>query len=117
MGGMTVALSNLELFIVVKTFPNLEELMGDHGVFWLYAFACFCAIIFTLSYVPETKDKELAKVELQAISLFSIITYHNFRLKTSLQQSLINIHLMTITTLVFVLFETLDHAVDINNID
>ena len=66
MGGLTIALSNLELFIVVKTFPNLEESMGDYGVFWLYAFACFCAIIFTLSYVPETKDKELAKVEIKA---------------------------------------------------
>jgi len=63
MGGLTIALSNLELFIVVKTFPNLEHLMGDHGVFWLYAFACFCAIIFTLSYIPETKDKDLTKVE------------------------------------------------------
>jgi len=63
MGGLTIALSNLQLFIVVKTFPNLEELMGDHGTFWLYAFSCFCAIIFTLSYVPETKDKELENVE------------------------------------------------------
>ena len=62
MGGLTIALSNLELFIVVKTFPNLEESMGDYGVFWLYAFACFGAIIFTLSYVPETKDKDLTKV-------------------------------------------------------
>jgi len=63
MGGLTIALSNLELFIVVKTFPNLEYLMGDHGVFWLYAFACFGAIVFTLSYIPETKDKVLTKVE------------------------------------------------------
>jgi len=63
MGGLTIAISNLELFIVVKTFPNLEHLMGDHGVFWLYAFTCFCAIVFTLSYIPETKDKDLTKVE------------------------------------------------------
>ena len=62
MGGLTIAISNLELFIVVKTFPNLEYLMGDHGVFWLYAFACFGAILFTLSYIPETKDKDLMKV-------------------------------------------------------
>jgi len=59
LGGLTIAISNLELFIVVKTFPNLENLMGDHGVFWLYAVACFGAIIFTLSYIPETKDKDL----------------------------------------------------------
>jgi len=73
MGGLTVALSNLELFIVVKTFPNLEEFMGDYGVFWLYAFACFCAIIFTLSYIPETKDKDLSKVEDKFAKLRKVI--------------------------------------------
>jgi len=62
LGGLTVAISNLELFIVVKTFPNLENLIGDHGVFWLYAAACFGAIIFTLSYIPETKDKDLTQM-------------------------------------------------------
>lgn len=63
MGGLTVAISNLELFLVVKTFPNLEQLMGEHGVFWLYATACFGAIIFTLSYIPETKDRGLDQVQ------------------------------------------------------
>jgi len=59
LGGLTIAISNLELFIVVKTFPNMENCIGDHGVFWLYAAACFGAILFTLSYIPETKDKDL----------------------------------------------------------
>jgi len=63
LGGLTIALSNLELFIVVKTFPNLETAIGDHGVFWIYAGACFLAIIFTLSYIPETKDKALIQME------------------------------------------------------
>ncbi|XP_023343145.1 facilitated trehalose transporter Tret1-2 homolog [Eurytemora carolleeae] len=63
LGGMTIAISNIELFLVVKTFPNLEESIGDHGVFWLYAGACFLAIFFTFSYIPETKDKSLMQVE------------------------------------------------------
>lgn len=63
LGGLTIAISNIELFVVVKTFPNLEELVGDHGVFWIYAGACFLAIVFTLSYIPETKDKSLIQVE------------------------------------------------------
>jgi facilitated trehalose transporter len=63
LGGLTVAISNLELFLVVKTFPNLEQLMGEHGVFWLYSIACFGAIIFTLSYIPETKDWGLDQVQ------------------------------------------------------
>jgi len=63
LGGLTIALSNIELFVVVKTFPMLESLIGDHGVFWIYAGACFLSIVFTLSYIPETKDKSLLQVE------------------------------------------------------
>ena len=42
LGGLTIALSNVELFVVVKTFPMLEGLIGDHGVFWIYAGYNFC---------------------------------------------------------------------------
>jgi MFS family permease len=63
LGSLTVAISNMELFVVVKTFPNMEDSMGDYGVFWLYASACVATIIFVLSYVPETKDKEFTEVE------------------------------------------------------
>jgi len=73
MGGLTVAISNLELFVVVKTFPNLEGWMGDYGVFWLYTFACFGAIVFTLSYIPETKDKDLMKVEHKFAKLRKVV--------------------------------------------
>lgn len=62
-GGLTIALSNLELFVVVKTFSDLEKVVGDHGVYWIYAGACFLAIVFTVAYVPETKDKSLIQVE------------------------------------------------------
>ena len=44
-GGLTIALSNVEMFVVVKTFPNLEGLVGDHGIFWIYAGTFF--IFFT----------------------------------------------------------------------
>jgi len=63
LGGLTIAISNLELFIVVKTFPNLEYCLGEHGVFLFYACACFGAILFTLSYIPETKDRRLDEVQ------------------------------------------------------
>ena len=68
MGGLTVAISNLELLLVVKTFPNLDEFLGKYGIFWLYACGCFGAIIFTLSYIPETKDKDLTMVSQNTIS-------------------------------------------------
>lgn len=73
MGGLTVAISNLELLLVVKTFPNLDEFLGKYGIFWLYAFGCFGAIIFTLSYIPETKDKDLTMVEGKFAKLGKVI--------------------------------------------
>lgn len=63
LSGVTVGLANLELFIVVKTFPNLTQTMGDSGTFWLYAGSCFVTILFTLVWIPETKGRSLQDIE------------------------------------------------------
>jgi len=63
LSGITVGLANLELFIVVKTFPNLTHMMGDSGTFWLYAGSCFVTILFTLVWIPETKGRSLQDIE------------------------------------------------------
>ena len=63
LSGITIGLSNLELFIVVKTFPNLANMMGDSGTFWLYAACCFAIIMFTLIFIPETKGRTLEDIE------------------------------------------------------
>merc|ERR1712038_1366132 len=48
LSGITIGLSNLEMFIVVKTFPNLTNMVGDSGTFWLYAAFSFIMIVYTL---------------------------------------------------------------------
>jgi len=63
MSGLTTALANIELFLAVKTFPNLCTRMGDSGAFWLYAAVCFAAIIYTLICIPETRGKSLQDIE------------------------------------------------------
>ncbi len=64
LSGVTIGLANLEMFLVVKTFPNMNHAMGgSHGTFWLYGGICFVAVIFTLFYVPETKGKTLQEIE------------------------------------------------------
>ena len=52
-------MANLEMFILVKTFPNLNASMGHHGTFWLYAGVCFATIVYVLLYIPETRGKTL----------------------------------------------------------
>lgn len=63
LSGITIGLSNLELFIVVKTFPNISDQIGSHGTIWIYAGFCFAAVIFTLMAIPETRGKSLEEVE------------------------------------------------------
>lgn len=63
MSGLTIGLSNLELFLAVKTFPNLCNTIGDSGAYWLYAAVCFTTIIFVLMCVPETRGKSLQDIE------------------------------------------------------
>ena len=62
LAGLTTMLTNIMMAVVVKTFTNLETLLGHSGVVWLYSAACFGAILFTLSYIPETKDKPLTVI-------------------------------------------------------
>ena len=62
MAGITASFVNLVLFILVKAFPLLEGSLGDYGLFWLFGAACGGCIIFTLSYIPETKEKHLTAV-------------------------------------------------------
>lgn len=63
MAGITASFVNLVLFILVKAFPLLEGSLGDYGLFWLFGASCGGCIIFTLSYIPETKEKHLTAVE------------------------------------------------------
>merc|ERR1719266_1142097 len=63
LSGITIGLSNLELFIVVKTFPMLSATYGGAATFWLYAGFCVAAAIFALIFIPETKGKSLEEIE------------------------------------------------------
>ena len=57
LGGVTMGLAQLELFVVVQTFPSLHTAMTDGAVFWMYGGICLLGAVFALLFVPETKDK------------------------------------------------------------
>merc|ERR1712241_1049459 len=62
LAGLTTMLTNIMMAVAIKTFTNLDSLLGHHGLVWLYSAACFGAILLTLSYVPETKDRSLTVI-------------------------------------------------------
>ena len=51
------------IFILVKLFPLLKEVLGQHGTYFGFAVICVILALFTQTFVPETSGKSM--VELQ----------------------------------------------------
>ncbi|XP_073979011.1 facilitated trehalose transporter Tret1-like isoform X2 [Rhodnius prolixus] len=60
--GLIVACTSVILFIVIKTFPYLTDLITMPFVFVSYSVISVLAIIFTYFYLPETLGKNLAEI-------------------------------------------------------
>ncbi|XP_042241179.1 facilitated trehalose transporter Tret1-2 homolog [Homarus americanus] len=67
LGSVAASVSYACSFVSVKTFVDLEFLLGLYGAFWLYSSVAALALIFTLIFVPETKGKSLQ--EMQTVDL------------------------------------------------
>ncbi len=63
MGGIVSSLAYLFIFITVKFYPTLMETLKIDGTMWLFCGASVLAAIFTMLYLPETKDKTLFQIE------------------------------------------------------
>jgi len=51
-------------FIVAKTFVDLvESPIEEAGTFWLYGGICFVGGVFTLIFVPETRNKSIEEIQ------------------------------------------------------
>lgn len=51
------------MFIVIKTYHDLKNSVGEAGAFWLYSALCLCSCFFVYFLVPETKGKSLKEIE------------------------------------------------------
>ena len=74
--------SQLELFLVIQTFPSLQTAMTDGAVFWGYGAVCLIGVVFTLMFVPETKDKvkisisSFPHVTINAVNRVFLVQYY-----------------------------------------
>ncbi|KAF6200374.1 hypothetical protein GE061_006677 [Apolygus lucorum] len=57
------ALNLASMFVVIKTFPDLVDIIGSDGTFWLYACLCALSCAFVHFFLPETKGKSLDEIE------------------------------------------------------
>ena len=51
------------MFVVIKTYHDLKNSVGEDGTFWLYSLVCLCSCLFVYFLVPETKGKSLTEIE------------------------------------------------------
>lgn len=50
-------------FLVAKTFVDLVQAIGCSGTFWFYGAVCAAGALFTLIFVPETRDKTIEEIQ------------------------------------------------------
>jgi SP family sugar porter-like MFS transporter len=69
-GAMSVATFSLwsASFLLIYTFPTLNEYLHASGTFWLYGIICLLGFWFIYRKLPETKGKSLEQIEIEFAS-------------------------------------------------
>jgi len=62
-GALSSSFNLTCLFLVLKFYTSLADMMGYPGVYWLFAAVNFFGIIFVFCFLPETKGKSLEEIE------------------------------------------------------
>ena len=60
LGGLTIGLSNLEMFLVTKTYPGLVHSLHSSGVFYLYSASCMGAALWVCFLVTDSQPGQLS---------------------------------------------------------
>merc|ERR1712110_301086 len=50
-------------FLISKFYPNLEDLLGTSGAYWLFGGVCAAGTLYVILFVPETKGKSLQEIK------------------------------------------------------
>ncbi|XP_034951565.1 facilitated trehalose transporter Tret1-2 homolog [Chelonus insularis] len=63
LSGISTCAAYIFSFITVKSYPDMLNSMGKHGVFLFYALASLAGTIFVIFCLPETKGKTLHEID------------------------------------------------------
>ncbi|WP_400073841.1 sugar porter family MFS transporter [Zobellia russellii] len=67
--GISMSIATFSLwiasFILVFTFPIMNNTLGSYGTFWTYSLICLAGFIFVKKKLPETKGKSLEEIEFE----------------------------------------------------
>ncbi|CAB0006398.1 unnamed protein product [Nesidiocoris tenuis] len=62
-GGLTTFSAHFCIFLVVKTYPILQDFASNYGAFWFYGAVSMLGTVFFYVYLPETKGRTLQEIE------------------------------------------------------
>lgn len=63
-GGSVATFTNWFLvFLVTKTFVQVQAGLTEAGAFWMFGCFCFLAVFFSIFFLPETKDKTPEQIQ------------------------------------------------------
>jgi sugar porter (SP) family MFS transporter len=67
--GLAMSIATFSLwiasFILVFTFPIMNNSLGAYGTFWAYSLICMAGYVFIKYNLPETKGKSLEEIEME----------------------------------------------------
>ncbi|XP_026818603.1 facilitated trehalose transporter Tret1-like [Rhopalosiphum maidis] len=63
LGGVATCVGHFSIFIVLQTYPILQELVTKSGTFAVYGSVSILSTVFFYYFCPETKNKTLQEIE------------------------------------------------------
>lgn len=63
LGGVATCVGHFSIFIVLQTYPMLQELVTKPGTFAVYGVVSLLSTVFFYYFCPETKNKTLQEIE------------------------------------------------------
>ncbi|EFN82171.1 facilitated trehalose transporter Tret1 isoform X2 [Harpegnathos saltator] len=68
LGGLTTSIVQIMTFATIKTYPDLNIVVGLEFTMWIFAVAGLLGAIFALTILPETRGRSLDDIEMKFVN-------------------------------------------------
>lgn len=65
LGGLTTSIVQILTFATIKTYPDLNAIVGLEITMWIFSVAGVLGAIFALTILPETRGRSLDEIEMK----------------------------------------------------
>jgi len=65
LGGLTTSIVQILTFVTIKTYPDLNAIVGLEFTMWIFGTAGVLGAVFALTILPETRGRSLDDIEMK----------------------------------------------------